>query len=128
MESIKSKKKGKVKIRGINLRENLLDITKVSLFPKGAHNLTIRNKIGFLSKSNSFDEFLQFISMYFKSVYNDYIELKGRDVIKISYDDSKKKILFGYQWKIRSFDDQSVHRKILKIVKIYTRYNKITNI
>lgn len=127
MESIKSKKKGKVKIRGINLRENLLDITKVSLFPKGAHNLTIRNKIGFLSKSNSFDEFLQFISMYFKSVYNDYIELKGRDVIKISYDDSKKKILFGYQWKIRSFDDQSVHRKILKIVKIYTRYNKITN-
>ena len=128
MESIKSKKKGKVKIRGINLRENLLDITKVSLFPKGAHNLTIRNKIGFLSKSNSFDEFLQFISMYFKSVYNDYIELKGRDVIKISYDDSKKKILFGFQWKIRSFDDQSVHRKILKIVKIYTRYNKITNI
>ena len=128
MESIKSKKKGKVKIRGINLRENLLDITKVSLFPKGAHNLTIRNKIGFLSKSNSFDEFLQFISMYFKSVYNDYIELKGRDVIKISYDDSKRKILFGYQWKIRSFDDQSVHRKILKIVKIYTRYNKITNI
>ena len=128
MESIKSKKKGKVKIRGINLRKNLLDITKVSLFPKGAHNLTIRNKIGFLSKSNSFDEFLQFISMYFKSVYNDYIELKGRDVIKISYDDSKKKILFGYQWKIRSFDDQSVHRKILKIVKIYTRYNKITNI
>ena len=128
MESIKSKKKGKVKIRGINLRENLLDITKVSLFPKGAHNLTIRNKIGFLSKSNSFDEFLQFISMYFKSVYNDYIELKGRDVIKISYDDSKKKIVFGYQWKIRSFDDQSVHRKILKIVKIYTRYNKITNI
>ena len=127
MESIKSKKKGKVKIRGINLRENLLDITKVSLFPKGAHNLTIRNKIGFLSKSTSFDEFLQFISMYFKSVYNDYIELKGRDVIKISYDDSKKKILFGYQWKIRSFDDQSVHRKILKIVKIYTRYNKITN-
>ena len=128
MESIKSKKKGKVKIRGINLRENLLDITKVSLFPKGAHNLTIRNKIGFLSKSNSFDEFLEFISMYFKSVYNDYIELKGRDVIKISYDDSKRKILFGYQWKIRSFDDQSVHRKILKIVKIYTRYNKITNI
>lgn len=127
MESIKSKKKGKVKIRGINLRENLLDITKVSLFPKGGHNLTIRNKIGFPFKSNSFDEFLQFISLYFNSVYNDYLALKSSNVLKISYDDSKKKILFEYQWRTSSFDEQNVHRKILKIVKIYTRYNKITN-
>ena len=126
MESVKSRKTAKVVVKALKLRDNLIDITKVDLFNKGGRNVKIKNKVNFkVEDKNIIDVYNEFLKVYFSTLFDFYTEIKRDNYLKVEYDEIKHLIIFWYSWKISKFEDIIIHKKILKLIKIFNRLNTI---
>lgn len=124
--SIKDNTEKSVGVKGVWIKNGIINVLKGEVFKVRNVKVKIRNRITFDCGGECIEVFKEFLNAYFKREWRFYKELVGNGkYCNVEYDDNKNKVKFEFIRESAVFDSEVRYFKMMKVVKVFERFNKV---
>ena len=124
--SIKENAEKSVSVKGVWIKDGVMDVLKGEVFRMKNVKVKIRNRIGFDCDKEWIEVFKEFLNAYFKREWKFYKELVGKEkYCNVEFDEDKRKVKFDFVRESAVFDSEVKYFKMMKVIKVFERFNKV---